>query len=273
MVSATPTRCAPYVTPTSLTALRPEKDHPAPADALFAGLARLEPSQEREAIRTELVRLWMPMAYRIAGRFRDRGEDIDDLRQVAALGLVKAIDRFDPQQGAFESYAIPTITGEVKRHFRDHTWAVRVPRRVQDLRTAVRAARRHLNERPGSPDPTPTEVAAHTGLTLHEVAAGIEALDSYATLSLDRESPQATDGYSLVDTLGAIEPAFDIAVDREAAKKGLRRLSERDRAILYLRFFEDMTQIRIAERFGMSQMKVCRIIQRSCAQVREDALA
>ncbi len=212
------------------------------------------------------------MAHRIAGRFRDRGESIEDLRQVAALGLVKAIDRFDPERGAFESYAVPTITGEVKRHFRDRMWALRVPRRVQELRNKVRVARRELTQSPGSPEPSVADLAAHTGLTEEEVSAGMEALESFSTLSLDAELSAGDDGYSLADTLGAADASFDTVIDRESAKEGLRRLPERERAILYMRFFEDMTQSRIADRLGISQMHVSRLISRSCAQVRDEAL-
>ncbi|MFI1441684.1 SigB/SigF/SigG family RNA polymerase sigma factor [Streptomyces fructofermentans] len=244
---------------------------PAGAAALFARLVDLDDGPEREAVRADLVDVWLPMAYRIAGRFRNRGEDIDDLRQVAALGLVKAIDHFDPGRGAFESYAVPTITGEVRRHFRDRLWAVHVPRRVQTLRNQVRLARRELIQRPGSAEPTALEVAARTDLTLEEVAAGLEALESYSSLSLDAELTTA-DGFSLVDTLGSIDPSYQFAIDREAVKKGLRRLPERERTILYLRFFEDMTQARIAQRLGLSQMHVCRLLARSCAQVRNEAL-
>ncbi len=205
------------------------------------------------------------MAHRIAGRFRDRGESIEDLRQVAALGLVKAIDRFDPSRGAFESYAVPTITGEVKRHFRDRMWALRVPRRIQELRNKVRVARRELTQNPGSPEPSVADIAAHTGLTEEEVSAGMEALESFSTLSLDAELSTDDDGYSLADTLGASDSSYDVVVDRESAKEGLRRLPERERAILYMRFFEDMTQSRIADRLGISQMHVSRLISRSCA--------
>lgn len=111
---------------------------------LFARLADLGDGPERDAVRDELVTAWLPMAHRIVGRFRDRGEALEDLRQVAALGLVKAVDRFDPSRGASESYAVPTVTGDVKRHFRDRAWAVRVPRRVQELRNRVRVARQDL---------------------------------------------------------------------------------------------------------------------------------
>ncbi|CAM5587990.1 RNA polymerase sigma-B factor OS=Streptomyces albaduncus OX=68172 GN=FHS32_001737 PE=4 SV=1 [Streptomyces griseoloalbus] len=212
------------------------------------------------------------MAHRIAGRFRDRGESIEDLRQVAALGLVKAIDRFDPSRGAFESYAVPTITGEVKRHFRDRMWALRVPRRIQELRNKVRVARRELTQNPGSPEPSVADIATHTGLTEEEVSAGMEALESFSTLSLDAELSTDDDGYSLADTLGASDSSYDVVVDRESAKEGLRRLPERERAILYMRFFEDMTQSRIADRLGISQMHVSRLISRSCARVRADVL-
>ncbi|GAA2472232.1 SigB/SigF/SigG family RNA polymerase sigma factor [Streptomyces longisporus] len=250
---------------------RRHDDAPDTAD-LFLRLAALEDGPEREAVRDELVTAWLPMAHRIAGRFRDRGESIEDLRQVAALGLVKAIDRYAPERGAFESYAVPTITGEVKRHFRDRMWALRVPRRIQELRNKVRVARRELTQTPGSSEPSAADIAAHTGLTEDEVNSGLEALDSFSTLSLDAELSGDEDGYSLADTLGAADSAYDVVIDREAAKEGLRRLPERDRAILYLRYFEDMTQSRIADRFGISQMHVSRLISRSCARVRAEAL-
>ncbi|WP_250404683.1 SigB/SigF/SigG family RNA polymerase sigma factor [Streptomyces cellostaticus] len=263
----TPTAAAPAPAP----GRRTHDDAPATAD-LFARLAELADGPERDAVRDELVAAWLPMAHRIAGRFRDRGESVEDLRQVAALGLVKAIDRFDPSRGAFESYAVPTITGEVKRHFRDRMWALRVPRRVQELRNRVRVARRELTQTPGSPEPTPAAIAAHTGLTEEEVTAGTEALESFSTLSLDAELATGDDGYSLADALGAADGAYDVVVDREAAKEGLRRLPERERAILYMRFFEDMTQSRIADRLGISQMHVSRLISRSCARVRDEVL-
>ncbi|WP_330341777.1 RNA polymerase sigma factor SigF [Streptomyces sp. NBC_00557] len=256
---------------TTASTRRPHDDAPDTA-ALFARLAELDDGPERDAVRDELVEAWLPMAHRIASRFRDRGESVEDLRQVAALGLVKAVDRFDPSRGAFESYAVPTITGEVKRHFRDRMWALRVPRRVQELRNRVRVARRELTQNPGSPEPTVADIAAHTGLSEEEVAAGLEALESFSTLSLDAELSTGDDGYSLADTLGDTDASYDVVVDREAAKEGLRRLPERERAILYMRFFEDMTQSRIADRLGISQMHVSRLISRSCARVRDEVM-
>jgi len=274
MLTDTPTSRPRTTTTDSAAAAparRPHDDAPDTA-ALFARLAALDDGPERDGVRDELVAAWLPMAHRIAGRFRDRGESVEDLRQVAALGLVKAVDRFDPSRGAFESYAVPTITGEVKRHFRDRMWALRVPRRVQELRNRVRVARRELTQHPGSPEPTLADMAAHTGLTEEEVGAGLEALESFSTLSLDAELSTGDDGYSLADTLGATDTSYDVVVDREAAKEGLRRLPERERAILYMRFFEDMTQSRIADRLGISQMHVSRLISRSCARVRDEAM-
>ncbi|MFJ8109372.1 SigB/SigF/SigG family RNA polymerase sigma factor [Streptomyces sp. NPDC096132] len=238
----------------------------------FERLNSLEDGPERDAVRDEIVTAWLPMAHRIASRFRDRGEAVEDLRQVAALGLVKAVDRFDPERGAFESYAVPTITGEIKRHFRDRMWALRVPRRVQELRNKVRLARRDLTQNPGSREPSVADLAAHTGLTEEEVGAGLEALESFSTLSLDAELPTGDDGYSLADTLGGPDASYDTVIDRESAKESLRSLPERERAILYMRFFEDMTQSRIADRLGISQMHVSRLISRSCERVRQEAL-
>ncbi|MEE1760236.1 MULTISPECIES: SigB/SigF/SigG family RNA polymerase sigma factor [unclassified Streptomyces] len=239
----------------------------------FARLAAMDEGPERDHVRDELVRAWLPMAHRIAGRFRNRGESLEDLRQVAAMGLVKAVDRYEPERGAFESYAVPTITGEIKRHFRDRMWTLRVPRRVQDLRNKVRVARRELSQTSGgAAEPSVADIAALAGLTEEEVHAGMEALDSFSALSLDAEMASGDDGYSLADTLGAPDAAYDTVVDRESVKEGLRRLPERERAILYMRFFEDMTQNRIADRLGISQMHVSRLISRSCARVREEAL-
>ncbi|SOD90668.1 SigB/SigF/SigG family RNA polymerase sigma factor [Streptomyces sp. Ag109_G2-15] len=256
----------------SVASVRRTHDDAPDTTAHFVRLTELDDGPERDSVRDELAAAWLPMAHRIAGRFRDRGESPEDLRQVAALGLVKAIDRFDPSRGAFESYAVPTITGEVKRHFRDRMWAVRVPRRVQEVRNRVRVARRELTQHPGTPEPTTADLATHTGLTEEEVAEGLEALESFSTLSLDAELSTDDTSYSLADTLGATDSSYDVVVDREAAKEGLRRLPERERAILYMRFFEDMTQSRIADRLGISQMHVSRLISRSCARVRAAAL-
>ncbi|KOV61489.1 RNA polymerase sigma factor SigF [Streptomyces sp. MMG1121] len=258
-------------TPTSAQ-YRAHDDAPDTEQA-FRRLAVLPPGRQREALREELVEAWLPMAERIAGRYRSRGESYEDLRQVAALGLVKAIDRYDPARGhAFESYAVPTVTGEIKRHFRDHMWTVHVPRRVQELRNRVRTACQELS--PGVSDSWPSvrEIAGLAELSEEDVRTGLEALDSFNALSLDAEVFGSDDGYSLGDALGACDPALDTVVDREAVKPRLEALPERERTILYMRFFKDMTQSRIAEQLGISQMHVSRLINRCCDQLREEVL-
>ncbi|MGY4967568.1 SigB/SigF/SigG family RNA polymerase sigma factor [Streptomyces sp. 900105245] len=269
--------------PSNLRLAAPSSASPAPkrrvhddspdTAALFARLTSLAEGPERDAVREELVTAWLPMAHRIAGRFRDRGEATEDLRQVAAIGLIKAVNRFDPSRGAFESYAVPTITGEIKRHFRDCMWALRVPRRVQELRNKVFPARLELMQAPGSREPTIAEIAAHTRLSEDDVIAGLEALNSFSALSLDVDVSRGDDSPTVADTLAAADTSYDVVIDREAVKEGVRCLSERERAILYMRFFQDMTQTRIAEYFGISQMHVSRIISRSCASIRNAALA
>ncbi|MFS4104684.1 RNA polymerase sigma factor SigF [Streptomyces sp. SID8499] len=250
----------------------PHDDAPDTAEA-FRRLVRLPPGPRRDALRAELVEAWLPMADRLAGRFRNRGENLDDLRQIAALGLVKAVDRYDPGRGyAFESYAVPTVTGEIKRHFRDHMWTLHVPRRVQDLRNRVRAADQDLARTIPGRRPTVAEIAAHAQLSEDDVRTGQEALESFTALSLDAELTGDADGYSLGDSLGSPDAALDTVVDREAVKPRLAALPERERAILYMRFFDDMTQSRIAEELGISQMHVSRLISRSCARLREQVL-
>ncbi|MEU3659931.1 RNA polymerase sigma factor SigF [Streptomyces sp. NPDC032940] len=250
----------------------PHDDAPDTADA-FRRLAGLPEGPEREALRDRIVEAWLPMAERLAGRFRSRGESYEDLRQVAALGLVKAVDRYDPARGsAFESYAVPTVTGEIKRHFRDHMWTLHVPRRVQELRNRVRFAGQDLARTTPGRRPTVAEIAEHADLSEDDVREGMEALESFTALSLDAEVPGSDDGYSLVDGLGAPDPALDTVVDREAVRERLAALPERERAILYMRFFDDMTQSRIAEQLGISQMHVSRLISRCCDRVREQVL-
>ncbi|MET7889409.1 RNA polymerase sigma factor SigF [Streptomyces avermitilis] len=247
-------------------------DAPDTAEA-FRKLATLPPGRQRDALREEIVEAWLPMAERLAGRFRNRGESYEDLRQVASLGLVKAVDRYDPELGnAFESYAVPTITGEIKRHFRDHMWTLHVPRRVQDLRNRVRFASQDLSQTISGRRPTVAEIAEHANMSEEDVRAGLEALESFTALSLDAELPGSEDGYSLSDALGSADPALDIVVDREAVKPRLQALPERERDILYMRFFGDMTQSRIAEQLGISQMHVSRIISRCCDRLREQVM-
>ncbi|WP_432093640.1 RNA polymerase sigma factor SigF [Streptomyces sp. bgisy100] len=266
------------MTTAQISAKRPSTKHPhddAPdTTAEFEELAHLPDGPERDALCQEVVRAWIPMAERLARQFRNRGESLEDLEQVAALGLVKAVRRYDPERGtAFESYAVPTVVGEVKRHFRDHMWGLHVPRRVQELRNRVRTAHRELSHSLDGRGPDVREIAEHTGLTEQEVKLGMEALESYTPLSLDAELPGSEDGYALVDTLGDQEPGYDLIVDREALKPKLSKLPERERQILYMRFFCDMTQSRIAEQLGISQMHVSRLISRTCTALCDQVMA
>ncbi|WP_431777016.1 SigB/SigF/SigG family RNA polymerase sigma factor [Streptomyces cucumeris] len=259
-----------------MTSVRARSRHPhddAPDTvAAFHRISALPDGPAKEALREEVVRAWMPMAERLALRFRNRGEATEDLRQVAMVGLVKAVRGYDPERGpAFESYAVPTVVGEVKRHFRDHLWGLHVPRRVQELRNRVRTALQELTRTPDDRTPGAAEIAAHTGMSEEDVRVGLEALGSFAPLSLDAELRGADDGYALVDTLGSTEPSYERVVQRESLRPRLRALAEREREILYLRFFCDETQSRIADRMGLSQMHVSRLISRTCARLGEEA--
>ncbi|KAF5993533.1 MULTISPECIES: RNA polymerase sigma factor SigF [Streptomyces] len=250
----------------------PHDDAPDTTEA-FRRLASLPPGRQHDTLREQIVEAWLPMANRLAGRFRNRGESLEDLRQVAALGLVKAVDRYDPELGnAFESYAVPTVTGEIKRHFRDHMWTLHVPRRVQDLRNRVRFAVQELSGTISGRRPTVAEIAEHAGMSEEDVRAGLEALESFTALSLDAQVSGSDDGYSLSDALGSADPALDIVIDREAVKPRLQALPERERTILYMRFFGDMTQSRIADELGISQMHVSRLISRCCHRLRDQVM-
>ncbi|GAA4100160.1 SigB/SigF/SigG family RNA polymerase sigma factor [Streptomyces hundungensis] len=244
--------------------------------AAFARLSVLGHGAERDTVREDVIAQWLPLSRRLAGKYRNRGADIEDLYQVAAMGLVKAVDRYEEARGAFAPYAIPTITGELKRHFRDSLWSVHVPRRVQELRNKVRIARSELQAgQPG--EPSIEDLAARTGLDEGEVQDGLEAIDSFKSLSLEAEtageSNDSAEGMSLADGLGAADPGFDTVIDREAAKPALRALPEREAKILYMRFFEDKTQTQIGAELGISQMHVSRLLAATCTRVRRQTLA
>ncbi|MFI2436768.1 SigB/SigF/SigG family RNA polymerase sigma factor [Streptomyces sp. NPDC018693] len=258
--------------PTIRTRPHPHDDAPDTA-ADFARLAGLPEGPERQALKDELIEQWLPMAERIAVRFRGRGETLEDLYQVAALGLVKAVEHYDPTRGrAFEAYAVPTITGEIKRHFRDHMWTLHVPRRVQDLRNRVRHAVKELAQTAGGRAPTVAEIAAYAQLSEDEVRTGMEALECFSALSLEAELP-GTDGYALEDALGDRDPGYDTVVDRVAVTPCLRALPERERTILYLRFFRGMTQSGIADQLGISQMHVSRLLSGCFDRLRDEVLS
>ncbi|MFJ8432354.1 SigB/SigF/SigG family RNA polymerase sigma factor [Kitasatospora sp. NPDC094019] len=242
------------------------------ARALFVRLSALpDGSPERVELRNQLVRMHIPLVEHLARRFRNRGEPLDDLTQVATIGLIKSVDRFDHERGVeFSTYATPTIVGEIKRHFRDKGWAVRVPRRLQELRLSLTTATSELSQRHGR-SPTVHELAEHLGISEEDVLEGLESANAYSTLSLDvpdndDESP------AVADTLGATDEALEGVEYRESLKPLLAQLPPREQKILVLRFFRNMTQSQIAAEVGISQMHVSRLLARTLAQLREKLL-
>ncbi|WP_280676156.1 RNA polymerase sigma factor SigF [Kitasatospora sp. MAA19] len=242
------------------------------ARALFVRLSVLpEGSPERVELRNQLVRMHIPLVEHLARRFRNRGEPLDDLTQVATIGLIKSVDRFDHERGVeFSTYATPTIVGEIKRHFRDKGWAVRVPRRLQELRLSLTTATSELSQRHGR-SPTVHELAEHLGISEEDVLEGLESANAYSTLSLD--VPDSDDeSPAVADTLGATDEALEGVEYRESLKPLLAQLPPREQKILVLRFFRNMTQSQIAAEVGISQMHVSRLLARTLAQLREKLL-
>jgi RNA polymerase sigma-B factor len=241
--------------------------------ALFAQLAIApEGSTERQTVRDSLVEQHLPLVEHLARRFRNRGEAYDDLVQVATIGLIKSVDRFDPERGVeFSTYATPTIVGEIKRHFRDKGWAVRVPRRLQELRLSLTAATSELSQKNGR-SPTVSELAQHLGITDEEVLEGLESANAYSTLSLDAGDQGDDESIAVVDTLGVEDESLEGVEYRESLKPMLEQLPAREKKILLLRFFRGMTQSEIAAEVGISQMHVSRLLARTLAQLREGLL-
>ncbi|MBW3608335.1 MAG: SigB/SigF/SigG family RNA polymerase sigma factor [Actinobacteria bacterium] len=227
---------------------------------LLARYHRTGDRRDRDAI----VERFMPLARRLAGRYNRRPDSLDDLTQVAALALVKAVDRFDPTRGiAFSSYAVPTIVGEIKRHFRDHAWAVRPPRALAERALRVEGMVRQFtgeNHRA----PTVAELCERTELTEEEVLDALHAARAASASSLDAPVSKQDDGAtSLGERLGSDDDGYDIAEQRVLLEGLLRGVSPRDREILHMRYFEDMTQAEIGEVFGVSQMQVSRLVRNS----------
>lgn len=218
------------------------------------------------ALRNELVEEHLGFADFLARRFANRGEPIDDLRQVALIGLVKAVERYDPDHGAaFASYAVPTITGEIKRHFRDRTWSVRVPRNLQELTLDIERARDELGHALGR-SPTVGEIATHLDVTEDAILEGLEAATRYRSGSLDAPVPGAEDR-TLADRVADPGDEQAGAENRTLVRQLLAELPVRERRIVYLRYFEGLTQSEIADRVGISQMHVSRLLTRSLDQL------
>jgi RNA polymerase sigma-B factor len=221
----------------------------------------------RAAVRDRTIEAWMPLAKHLANRYAGRGEPVDDLQQVAVMGLIKAVDRFDAERGIeFAGFAIPTIVGELKRHFRDRTWSIRVPRRLQELRLAITGANNDLTNTLGRA-PTVADIATHLGISEEEVLEGLEGARAYNSTSLS--TPANADGsMSLGDTLGGEDTGFELAELRVALGPAMASLDEREQKIISLRFYGNLTQSEIAEQVGVSQMHVSRLLARALAKLR-----
>lgn len=236
---------------------------------MFRELAKYDvDSPDFRERRDRIVQRCLPLADHIARRFDGRGEARDDLVQVARLGLVNAVIRYDVDTGSdFVSFAVPTIMGEVRRYFRDNSWSVKVPRRLKELHLRLGAATSELSQRLGRA-PTASELAAELQMNRDEVIEGLVAGSSYTTLSID-SGGGGEDAPAIADTLGGVDVSLDQIENREALRPLLAALPERDRTVLMLRFFEGLTQTQIAERVGVSQMHVSRLLAKSLARLRD----
>jgi RNA polymerase sigma-B factor len=238
------------------------------AGELIAALAATPAGHPgRARLREKAIEAWLPLAHHLARRYAGRGEPIDDLQQVAVMGLIKSIDRFETDRGVeFAGFAIPTVVGELKRHFRDRTWSIRVPRRLQELRLAISAANNTLSHTLGR-SATVADIAAHLGVSEEEVLEGLEGARAYSSTSLS--TPAGPDGSStLGESLGETDHGFELTEMRATLGPALAGLDEREQRILTLRFFGNLTQTEIAEQVGISQMHVSRLITRALAKLR-----
>ncbi|MFE1764999.1 SigB/SigF/SigG family RNA polymerase sigma factor [Streptomyces angustmyceticus] len=255
----------------------------APTDArrlsklFFERLATLEEgTAEYQYARNTLIEMNLSLVRYVARRFRSRGQEMEDVVQVGTIGLIKAIDRFDvSRETEFTTFSIPYITGEIKRFFRDTTWSVHVPRRLQELRVDLARAREEMEGR-GNPEPSVADYAAHLELGEDEIVEGLVACNGYDADSLDRpiEAGGGDQRTGLIaDLIGNEDPALALAENLHALKPLMARLDERQRTLLELRFGAEMTQSEIGKELGLSQMHVSRLLTRACATLREGLLA
>ncbi len=235
---------------------------PAPPERRSGHLPADEPDRE-------LVESLLPLARRLAARYRHAGESREDLEQVAYLGLVKAVDRYDPDAGPLVRYAVPTILGELRRHFRDQGWGVHVPRSVQEHLQTVNRCTERLTARLGR-TPTAREIADAARLTVEEVSEALDAGASYTPAALDAPRRGGEpDARSLGDALGESDRNYELVELGESLGPAFRDLPRREQAIVRLRFFEDLTQAEIAERIGISQMHVSRLLRRALEKLHD----
>jgi RNA polymerase sigma-B factor len=262
------TKSAPAPTEQRRTSFSTDADQR--ATDLIAALAAMSSADPgRPDLRRLTIEAWLPMAERLAGRYRGRGESRDDLQQTAMVGLIKAVDRFDPDRGTdFVSFALPTILGEIKRHFRDRSWALRVPRRIQEMRLAINGANTALSQALSRP-PTVADIAGYLGVCEEAVLEGLEGGRAFRVGSLSapagRDSP-----VELIDMLGSEEHGYDLVEMQLDLGPAVARLDDRERTILAMRFWGNQTQSQIAEQIGVSQMHVSRILSATLIKLRTD---
>jgi RNA polymerase sigma-B factor len=222
-------------------------------------------------VRNTLIERHLGLVEYLARRFSGRGEPLDDLIQVATIGLVKAVDRFDPgREVEFSTYATPTIVGELKRHFRDKGWAVRVPRRLQELNLRLSSIIGRLSQ-DLMRSPTVAEIAEASGVSEDEVLEGLDSAHAYSLISLDAATNE--EGLSYHEQIGGVDEALEALEDRVSVIPLLRELPPRERRMLYLRFFKGMTQSEIANELGISQMHVSRLLAKTLSVLREGLTA
>ncbi len=236
-------------------------------ESLLRELSGLPPGDDRGRVRSRLVQLNMPLVRQIARRYRFRSEPMEDIIQAGAIGLIKAIDRFDAERGSFLAFAMPTIAGEIKRFFRDTSWWVRVPRRLRDRRLELYRTADELTQELGRA-PTVAELARQLGLDEEEVLEGMDACATYATSSLDATHFRDDDTPIALDQLGSDDAQLDLVEYRQDLEPALEELPPRDREVLLLRFYGNMTQAQIGELIGISQMHVSRLLSRSLQHLR-----
>ncbi len=232
----------------------------------FAVLESDDPA--RDGLRNQLVRGYLPVAQHIARRFSGRGEPLEDLVQVATVGLINAIDRYSPDRGSdFFSFAVPTISGEVRRHFRDLGWSMRVPRRLKDLHVSINGVVSELSQSLGRA-PKPTEIAERLGIPVADVLEGLEASEAYRSSSLDEMLSSEQGSATVGELVGEADAELDRVDFQQALRPVLAELAERERTIVLLRFFGNMTQTQIAEQVGISQMHVSRLLAQTLDRLR-----
>lgn len=225
-------------------------------------------AQERHRVRAEIVEGHLPLAEHIALRYQHRGQSMEDLRQVARMGLLGAVDRFDPDRGSdFVSFAVPTIMGEIRRYFRDATWMISVPRPLKELNRTISRAIAALEVESGR-SPRPQQIAARLGISLEAVYEGLQAGMAYHADSLDNPAPRQQEDDCQPARFGAVDPGLDHVENRQTLRSALAELPQRDAEIVRMRFFEELTQSQIAARIGVSQVHVSRLLASAVARLR-----